>query len=1025
MLRDSKHTVAVSEHGNTKRRRQPTQFSTNYASMETFAAAVIAGLGLTKPIKGFYSTGGGPILTISNLRDQKAVQYVLSGTRTRSRSPTAEYSRHNTRNTYKRVWSSTAPNPFKLKNNRLTGSHPAPRRDSQNFKKPVPTRGRAERRLPSPRRLSIPRTNGAEQVSYISDTPGPSSQDVTPICSARAMSKSPFKVSPIPPKSLYSIASPQSQPGSSRVRSSTRSYRAASPESARRSVSGTSHRSRSAGGSRRPKKPQKSTLLSLYSPHLTRTEIDNEIKNGKKMITGVLRINTWNDEAAYIDTKEVITSNEGTVCSLMVPDSTSCQYFCPKRNRALPGDTVVVEYDDTPVPECMASGLRWDDRCPESVIIGSVVSIKTRATTETVFAIAGEDAGLDPEAVDGYGVVVPLNNAYPKLLMPVGDFEQLNLSQRPTIAVNIHQEWSIISRLPVASLVGVVGSSSESPFLVEERIILAELGRIKFVPATPRLEPDDEFHTEFLAELTSSSQELLTDIDNGTIKDLRESCRPFVLSPSSGVTDSTAFSCSELDESGTYRIGVHVLDVGSLIREGSSLDKLLRRRLSTIVLPHVIHKMFPAIVQTRLSLEAGVPRKCFSIMWTATVQDATPQDVWCGLSAISARCCITEHDFESILLGSPHLAVPITGTTQLDNPVHILSEVKGFIACVGDRTSCADLIAPRQHVRKLYRLAMGAEDAIDPLQEMTFRNSLPPPGMSRIRGFAEELANKIIIKYMQPIAPIGVIPHRRLIKPAGVAAAAAKLPIHLSVFHSETSPKILRSRLWSRGSSTDLLRDWEWVKNSELSTHITSPFDRYTDIVIQRIISRMIKSHQSELQPVKHGDIVVSFPSMEQGMGPWKPSALQRLLDEDARHEIKCHTAYDSMLTTLNRLILHQSRGRYIRIVSEFIGVANDGLVGLRIPDWGVVKWFKLKPFQSFEAEIRTSTFDEEIDDGAASKFIEFSSLKSPFERTQVKLGGKLILSFHPTAAVGVSLDTTPKMAPPPAAGEEISVIVT
>ena len=556
MLRESKHTVAVSEHGgSTKRKRQPTHFPTNYASMESFAAAVIAGLGLTRQVKGFYSTGGGPILTMASLRDQRAVQYVLSGNgiRTRSRSPpTSEYSRHNTRNTYKRVLSTTAGIPFRLKNTpRSTVSHQQPipaRRTSQTQKKPA--RGRAERRTLSP---SIPKdgkrlsslVNGAEHVSYISDTPGPSSQEATPICSARIMSKSPFKVSPIPPKSLYSIASPQSSPpGSSRVRS--RSYRA-SPESARRSVSGASHRSRSAGGSRRPKKPQKSTLLSLYTPHLTWSEIDTEIKNGKKMVTGVLRINNWSDEAAYIDTKKEITSSDGGVCSLMVPDSTSCQYFCPKRNRALPGDTVVVEYEDTPVPECMAANLRWDDRCPDSVIIGSVVSIKTRATTETVFAVVGEDAGLDPEAVDGYGVVVPLNNAFPKLLMPVSDFEELNLAQRPTVAVDIHPDWSIISRLPVASLVGVVGSGSESPFLVEERIILAELGRIKFMPASPRLEPDDEFHTEFLTELNNSSKELLTDIDEGLIKDLRETCRPFVLSPSVDITVSTAFSCSELE----------------------------------------------------------------------------------------------------------------------------------------------------------------------------------------------------------------------------------------------------------------------------------------------------------------------------------------------------------------------------------------------------------------------------------------------------------------------------------------------
>ena len=430
--------------------------------------------------------------------------------------------------------------------------------------------------------------------------------------------------------------------------------------------------------------------------------------------------------------------------------------------------------------------------------------------------------------------------------------------------------------------------------------------------------------------------------------------------------------------------------------------------------------------QTRLSLEAGVARKCFSMMWTVSDNDSTPRDTWCGQSAVSARCTITESDFESILLGSPHLAVPITGTTQLDNPVHILSEVKAFIKCIGDQTSSADVLAPHQHVRKLYRLAMGAEDAIDPLQEMTFRNSLPPLGMSRIKGFAEETANSIILQYMQPIAPIGVIPHRKLIRPAGVSPThSSNLPIHLSVFHSEGSPNVLRSRLWSRGGSTELLRDWEWVDNESLSTHITSPFNRYADIVVQRIISRLIKSNLTELRPVKQGEIVVSLPAMEQGMGPWKPSTLQKLLEDDARHEIKCHIAYDKMLMTLNRLILHQSRGVYIRILSEFIGVSSDGLIGLRVPDWGVVKWYKLRAFKSFSAELCNSTFDEVMLGKGAAPYIEFSPTEAPFTKSVVKLGGKVLLSFHPVAAVAVSMATVPKMSPAPSDGECVSAIVT
>ncbi len=66
---------------------------------------------------------------------------------------------------------------------------------------------------------------------------------------------------------------------------------------------------------------------------------------------------------------------------------------------------------------------------------------------------------------------------------------------------------------------------------------------------------------------------------------------------------------------GSYRVGVHITDVGALIAQGSALDSEADRRISSLYLPETtIHMLPPALSADKGSLSAGERRAAVSVV---------------------------------------------------------------------------------------------------------------------------------------------------------------------------------------------------------------------------------------------------------------------------------------------------------------------------------------------------------------------------------------------------------------------------
>ena len=71
----------------------------------------------------------------------------------------------------------------------------------------------------------------------------------------------------------------------------------------------------------------------------------------------------------------------------------------------------------------------------------------------------------------------------------------------------------------------------------------------------------------------------------------------------------------ELTEDGTFRVGIHITDVGALIEPGSALDLEADERISSLYLPDkTIHMLPPALAADKGSLNPGELRAAISVM---------------------------------------------------------------------------------------------------------------------------------------------------------------------------------------------------------------------------------------------------------------------------------------------------------------------------------------------------------------------------------------------------------------------------
>jgi protein SSD1 len=117
-----------------------------------------------------------------------------------------------------------------------------------------------------------------------------------------------------------------------------------------------------------------------------------------------------------------------------------------------------------------------------------------------------------------------------------------------------------------------------------------------------------------------------------TRKDLRDA-RVFSIDPDTARDIDDALSV-QLNEDGTYDVGVHIADVSFFVKSNTALDRDARKRATSVYLVQRAVPMLPPMLSEQLcSLLPGQDRLAFSVIFTMDA-DAKVQKKWYGKTII-------------------------------------------------------------------------------------------------------------------------------------------------------------------------------------------------------------------------------------------------------------------------------------------------------------------------------------------------------------------------------------------------------
>ena len=117
-----------------------------------------------------------------------------------------------------------------------------------------------------------------------------------------------------------------------------------------------------------------------------------------------------------------------------------------------------------------------------------------------------------------------------------------------------------------------------------------------------------------------------------TRKDLRDA-RVFTIDPDTAKDIDDALSV-QLNEDGTYDVGVHISDVSFFVKSNTALDRDARKRATGVYLVQRAVPMLPPMLSEQLcSLLPGQDRLTFSVIFTMDA-DAKVQKKWYGKTII-------------------------------------------------------------------------------------------------------------------------------------------------------------------------------------------------------------------------------------------------------------------------------------------------------------------------------------------------------------------------------------------------------
>ncbi|KAJ2685115.1 hypothetical protein IWW39_004484 [Coemansia spiralis] len=652
-----------------------------------------------------------------------------------------------------------------------------------------------------------------------------------------------------------------------------------------------------------PAKETKQQLTRLYEAYYEPNVVRRLIEAGQ-LVRGVVRLNPKNRADAYVSLDETPSHNARRLYPALLDYDVGGGddiYLCGEasRNRAIFGDVVAVRIlpkkaarnlyrencapndrrmsrlreerkarleamadqvaseSDTSALEsnCSGGSASSERRIPE--VFGTVVAILARNEDRCFTGTLSADL---PMSVRKHTLFLrlldnpvmwfkPINSALPFMTVPLRDIptevRRHKIKQHCTVRMGA---WHSCDPLPSASFVRALderGSiDAETTLILEENAVCYDPftpNVLRCLPKLPWRIPERELRCR-----TDLRGDCIFTIDPPTARDLDD-----------------AVSCTPLPN-GNVLIGVHIADVSFFVRPQTALDKQARQRATTTYMVQKAIPMLPSILCEDLcSLNPGVDRLAFSVMWEMDPESATVRSTWFGRTIINSACKLAYDDAQSVIegnrLGSGIECFEFTNgsnkpasarrRTQIESSIRwffklskvmrkrrfdsgalSLSSVKlSFnLDSLGAPVSCQPY-AIKDSNRLIEEFMLLANMSVAARIEATFPDASllrrhSPPLQRRLDETCQQLGN----------AGIDIVPGSA--RDIQHSLEQIEDPdIRFTVESLLTGP-MQRAAYFSTHSIADRSGYQHYALNVPLYTHFTSPIRRYADIIVHRTL---------------------------------------------------------------------------------------------------------------------------------------------------------------------------------------------
>ncbi|KAI8980422.1 hypothetical protein BDB01DRAFT_724964 [Pilobolus umbonatus] len=299
------------------------------------------------------------------------------------------------------------------------------------------------------------------------------------------------------------------------------------------------------------------------------------------------------------------------------------------RNRAFHGDTVIVELVDVDT--------LWNKKMKQKQVNpdnkpkygGKVVCIPSSTRHQTTGLLAPQEGR--------YAIFKPNQKQMPLVAIHTKnaptDFISNTQKYESTLLVAKITHWPIDSSIPFGVITRQLGPIGN--IFAETQGILADYS-IK----------DQPFGTKALKGLPEVPWSI-KESDINHRRDLR-SARIFTIDPLTAKDLDDAVHITKLDD-GDFEVGVHIADVSHFVHQNTALDQEAQDRgTSTYLCDRVIPMLPPLLCEELCSLNPGVERLAFSVIWK---MDSTGniKDTWFGKTVIKSCAKLAYEDAQCVI----------------------------------------------------------------------------------------------------------------------------------------------------------------------------------------------------------------------------------------------------------------------------------------------------------------------------------------------------------------------------------------